>query len=81
MRRILLVFGIGFIVLSAMAANGGLAFANGAPIRVVLSYLDGVSNTGPKSASGIAEVVMAEGQVNLNVAGLPRLNGESYTVW
>ena len=57
------------------------AAANGAPATVILTYLPGVSNVGPETATGIAEVIGAEGEITVNVTGLPALNGESYEVW
>lgn len=59
----------------------GVAEANGSPRRVVLTYLPEVSSWGPQGATGIAEVVMAEGEVRLTAVGLPTLDGEVYTAW
>jgi hypothetical protein len=47
----------------------------------MLSYLEGVSNWGPKSATGVAEVVMGEGEVRITVTGLPKLDMETYEAW
>jgi LPXTG-motif cell wall-anchored protein len=57
------------------------ARANGTPITIVLSYLEGVSNWGPTNATGVAELVTREGEVHLKTTGLPRLTGEEYDVW
>jgi hypothetical protein len=51
------------------------------PINLILSYLPGVSNWGPEKATGVAELVLAEGEARGRVAGLPRLDGEVYGVW
>jgi hypothetical protein len=51
------------------------------PINLILSYLPGLSNWGPEKATGVAELVLAEGEARGRVAGLPRLNGEVYGVW
>ena len=65
----------------AWSTSADLAEANGAPVTINLSYLPGVSNWGPQDASGVAEVVLAEEEVQLEVDGLPRLSGEAYEVW
>src|SRR5581483_11219720 len=59
----------------------GVAQANGTPIKVVLSYLQGVSNFGPTGATGVADLVTKEGEVRVTTTGLPRLQGEEYHVW
>ncbi len=56
--------------------------ANGKPIQIVLSYLPNISNTGTTSASGIAELVLAEGEARVSATGLPRLDPpQLYTAW
>jgi hypothetical protein len=55
--------------------------ANGNPVSIVLSYVNGVSNTGPTSATGVAELVPREGEARVTVAGLNKLSGEQYVVW
>ena len=58
------------------------AGANGTPIRIVLSYLNGVSNFGPQNATGVAELVTSEGEVRVTTTGLQRLQGgEQYHAW
>jgi hypothetical protein len=57
------------------------ASANGSTIRVALSYLPGVSNWGPDNATGMVELVRAEGDVRLSVLGLPRLTDGLYQLW
>ena len=57
------------------------AVANGNPLRAVLSYMPNVSNWGPQEATGVAEVVLAEGEVRLVALGLPRLEGGAYMAW
>jgi len=66
-------------VLGALFATGilaGLALADATPVQLVLLYMPNVSNTGTPAASGIAELVMPEGEVRINAADLPRLDGE-----
>jgi hypothetical protein len=48
---------------------------------VVLSYLDGVSNWGPKQASGLMELVRQEGEVRLTARGLPAMGTMHYVLW
>lgn len=55
--------------------------ANGTPIMIVLSYLQGVATWGSTGAAGTAELVLQEGEVRLNATGLPRLSGEYYQLW
>ncbi len=57
------------------------AGANGTPVRIVLSYLNGISNFGPQNATGVAELVMSEGEVRVTTTGLQRLQGEQYHAW
>jgi len=48
----------------------------------MLVYMPNISNTGTPAATGIAELVMPEGEVRIQAAGLPRLDGaERYTAW
>ncbi len=56
-------------------------YANGAPIEVFLDYIPGISNWGPQRATGRAVVALGDGEVTLEVNGLPRLVGEQYQVW
>jgi hypothetical protein len=57
------------------------AHANGNPVSVVLSYLNGVSNWGPTDATGVADLVLREGDVKVTVTGLPQLTNQKYVVW
>jgi hypothetical protein len=66
----------------AVATPAGPAWANGTPIRIVLSYLSGVSNFGPRNATGVAELITSEGEVRLTAAGLQKPGeNEEYQVW
>lgn len=71
--------------LAAIAATlmwGRLAHADAAPVQLVLLYMPNVSNTGTSSATGVAELVMSEGEVRIRVADLPRLDGDQrYVAW
>jgi hypothetical protein len=65
-----------FLVLGAIEVT-----ANGKPIKVILTYLPALSNWGPADATGVAEVVMKEGEVGIDVVGLPPLSEEAYSGW
>ncbi|TAK77561.1 MAG: hypothetical protein EPO16_05285 [Dehalococcoidia bacterium] len=58
----------------------GTAQANGVPTPVKLSYID-LSNWGPRDATGVAELLFAEGIVRVQATGLPRLAGKQYQGW
>lgn len=78
-----LAAGLGVLALVlALAGSAGPAQANGTPIRIVLSYLNGVSNFGPQNATGTAELITSEGEVRLTAAGLQKLpDNEQYRLW
>jgi hypothetical protein len=70
----------GALVATGILAN--IALADATPVQLVLLYIPNVSNTGTTSASGIAELVMQEGEFRLNATDLPRLAGDSqYVAW
>src|SRR5690242_110232 len=73
------------LALAAIAATlmyGKLAHADAAPVQLILLYMPAVSNTGTSSATGVAELVMSEGEVRIQAAGLPRLDGDKrYAAW
>ena len=69
-------------VLLATLALPCVALADATPVQLILLYMPSVSNTGTTSASGIAELVMPEGEVRITAAELPRLEGTAeYAVW
>jgi anti-sigma-K factor RskA len=73
------------LALAAIAATlmwGRLAHADAAPVQLILLYMPAVSNTGSTTATGVAELVMSEGEVRIKAADLPRLDGDKrYVVW
>jgi hypothetical protein len=73
------------IALAALAATllfGRVALADATPVQLVLLYTPNVSNTGSDTASGVAELVMPEGEVRISAADLPRLDGDNhYVAW
>lgn len=67
---------------TALLAPAGPAQANGTPIRITLRYLEGLSNFGPRNATGVAELITSEGEVRLTAAGLQKLaDNEEYQLW
>jgi hypothetical protein len=60
----------------------GVAHADATPTQVVLLYMPNVSTTNTPAASGVAELVLQEGEVRLSVADLPHLDGNGqYVAW
>ena len=55
--------------------------ANGVPVTLILTYLEGISNWGPRNATGISEFIARESELRLSATGLPQLTGEEYRVW
>jgi hypothetical protein len=59
-----------------------VAHADATPTQVVLVYTPNVSTTNTPAASGIAELVLQEGEVRISVTDLPRLDGDGqYVAW
>jgi hypothetical protein len=77
MSRILAALVSGLV---GMAVLANIAFADATPVQLVLVYMPNVSNTGTQSASGIAELVMPEGEVRITAAHLPTLEDNKYYV-
>jgi hypothetical protein len=70
------------LALLAAFALAPAALADATPVELVLTYMPNVSNTGTPAASGIAELVMPEGEVRISAADLPHLDGEArYVAW
>jgi len=66
----------------ALGAYTTAALADATPVQLVLVYMPNVSNTGTQTASGIAELVMLEGEVRIKTADLPRLDDDQrYVAW
>jgi hypothetical protein len=78
--RSALVAFVGALMLAGCFAQAALADAT--PVQFVLVYMPNVSNTGTTAASGIAELVMLEGEVRISATDLPRLEGDKqYFAW
>jgi hypothetical protein len=77
MSRILAALVSGLVGIAVLA---NIAFADATPVQLVLVYMPNVSNTGTQSASGIAELVMPEGEVRITAAHLPTLEDNKYYV-
>ena len=79
-RRRAAVALLGAAVAASILANTALADAT--PVQLVLLYMANVSNTGTPAASGVAELVMPEGEVRISAADLPRLDADKqYVAW
>lgn len=72
---------IGMALVLALAQRPPAVHANGVPTVVRLAYLDGLSNWGPREASGTVELAFGEGYFKLDAAGLPRLSDQRYQGW
>lgn len=71
-----------FALLATLVLPGGTAVrANGVPQLVKLTYLDGVSNFGPKDAEGVLEFSFAEAYARIDVKNLVPQNGFTYEGW
>ena len=66
--------------LSLFCPSGG-ANANGVPQLVKLTYLEGVSNWGPRDAEGVIEFSFAEAHARVDVKNLKPQAGYSYEGW
>jgi hypothetical protein len=77
----LLLRALGLGIALTLGLPAAPSAANGTPFNVVLSYMNGVSNWGPTSASGVAEIATRDGEVRVSTTGLPRLSDEQYVVW
>src|SRR5918911_2801069 len=68
--------------LAALGMTSGVAHADATPTQVVLVSMPNVSTTNTPAASGIAELVLQEGEVRISVTDLPHLNGDGqYVAW
>jgi hypothetical protein len=61
--------------------HGGQVRANGEPVEIDLRYLEGVSNFGPRDATGRVRIVKVEGDVRLTASKLPPQPGARYEGW
>jgi hypothetical protein len=79
----LLVAGAALLAaVSTLLVPAGPVQANGTPIRITLRYMPGLSNFGPQTATGVAELITSEGEVRLTAAGLQKLgDNDEYQLW
>ncbi|HEY3063079.1 MAG TPA: hypothetical protein VGL99_29240 [Chloroflexota bacterium] len=78
MRRSLMAL----VATLAVLSWSSTALADATPIQLVLLHMPDVSNTGSPAASGIAELVLLEGEVRISATGLTHLEGDSeYVAW
>lgn len=76
-----LVAAVALAVLALGLGTVQPARANGVPLLVDLTYLSGLSNWGPTTASGTLELALGEGYAKVTAAGLTRANGQRYQGW
>jgi hypothetical protein len=55
--------------------------ANGVPTIVRLAYIEGLSNWGPRDASGTLELALGEGYAKLDLQKMEPLTGKKYQGW
>ncbi len=71
-----------FVAIAACALPGSIpARANGVPQLVKLTYLDGVSNFGPRDAEGVLEFSFAEAYARVDAKNLQPQPGYVYEGW
>lgn len=82
MRRYVLA-ALGLVALAMMANFGRAdgARANGVPQLVKLTYLQGVSNWGPKDAEGVLEFSFAEAYARVDIKNVKPVEGYTYEGW
>jgi hypothetical protein len=80
-RFVLAALGISVLALLAAFGQAGGARANGVPQLVKLTYLNGVSNWGPKDAEGVLEFSFAEAYARVDVKNLKPADGYTYEGW
>ena len=81
MKRFMLAGMAAFAVAILLLMGGAGAHANGVPQLVKLTYLQGVSNFGPKEAEGVLEFSFAEAYARVDVKNLPPAEGHVYEGW
>ncbi|MBK6319850.1 MAG: hypothetical protein IPF51_13995 [Dehalococcoidia bacterium] len=81
MRRTITAGLAALALLTAVLSGGGAAHANGVPQLVKLTYLEGVSNFGPKDAEGVLEFSFAEAYARVDVKNLKPAEGYTYEGW
>lgn len=69
------------LVAGALVSSPAASRANGVPQLVKLTYLDGVSDFGPKDAEGVLEFSFAEAYARVDVKNLPPQAGYTFEGW
>ena len=80
-RALLLGFTAFAVAMLLLGGNTQRARANGVPQLVKLTYLEGVSNFGPKEAEGVLEFSFAEAYARIDVKNLPQPDGYTWEGW
>ena len=77
-RGALAALAVATVVLASLVSS---ALANGVPQLVKLTYVEGISNWGPRDAEGVLEFSFAEAYARLDVKQLPPEEGVIYEGW
>ncbi len=72
---------LGLVAAALILAPPPPLWANGSPVNIVLSYLDGTSNWGSKSAAGVAELITSEGVLRLTATDMDQIERDTYVAW
>lgn len=81
MQRLAALLLIAMVLAAFAFAPSRDANANGVPQLVKLTYLDGVSNWGPKAAEGVLEFSFAEAYAKVDVKNLTPEAGFTFDGW
>ncbi len=69
------------VAAAALLLPGPAARANGVPQLVKLTYLEGISNFGPRNAEGVLEFSFSEAYARVDVKNLPPVEGYIFEGW
>jgi hypothetical protein len=70
-----------FVVSLVLALVASPTFANGTPVKIDLTKINGITNFGSPNARGVAEITVVEGDSKVTVTQLERLTNELYQAW
>lgn len=81
MRRFAALLLAALVVAAALPGRAAPAHANGVPQLVKLTYVEGISNWGPKDAEGVLEFSFAEAYAKVDVKNLKAEPGFTLDGW
>ena len=79
--RVVVALAVVAVTLATVLGAAPAVHANGVPQLVKLTYLDGVSNWGPKDGEGVLEFSFAEAYARVDVKNLKPVSGFTYEGW